>query len=189
MNPEPKQVLTELLVISAQGGNEAAFRDLHGLWTADLRRMALVRVERSEAADEVVQDAWLAIARGIRRLDDPACFPRWAFRIVERRCSDWVRKKSAARRREFDAENAAHEIAPDPLDDPAATEPPDEVIALRSAVSRLPADARNLLHLFYELGRSVAEIAEILDIPAGTVKSRLFSVRESLRQQLEARIP
>ncbi|HUG11502.1 MAG TPA: sigma-70 family RNA polymerase sigma factor [Opitutaceae bacterium] len=189
MNPEPKQVLTELLVLSAQGGSEAAFRDLHGLWTADLRRMALVRVERPEAAEEVLQDAWLAIARGIHRLDDPACFPRWAFRIVERRCTDWIRRTTVARRRELDAENAAHELAPVPANDASAAEPRDEVVALRSAVSRLPAEARNLLHLFYELGRSVGEIAEILGIPTGTVKSRLFSVRESLKQQLEGKLP
>jgi RNA polymerase sigma-70 factor (ECF subfamily) len=175
----------------ARSGNsesEAAFRDLHGLWTADLRRMALVRIERPEAAEEVLQDAWLAIARGIQRLDDPACFPRWAFRIVERRCTDWIRKTTVTRRREVAAENAAHELAPGSLNEASATEPPDEVIELRLAVSRLPAESRNLLHLFYELGRSVAEIAEILGIPAGTVKSRLFSVRESLRQQLEAKI-
>jgi RNA polymerase sigma-70 factor (ECF subfamily) len=189
MNPDPKQVLTELLVISAQSGNEAAFRELHGLWTADLRRMALVRVERPEAAEEVLQDAWLAIARGVRRLDDPACFPRWAFRIVERRSADWIRRTTAARRREAATENAAQELAPASSYDASATEAPDEVIALRLAVSRLSSDSRNLLHLYYELGRSVAEIAEILGIPAGTVKSRLFSVRESLRQQLEGKIP
>ena len=188
MNPDPKQVLTELLVLSAQGGSEAAFRDLHGLWSADLRRMALVRVERPEAADEVLQDVWLAIARGIARLDDPACFPRWAFRIVERRCADWIRRTSTARRREIAAISAADELAPSPIGGPAAIEPPDEVLALRCAIGRLPAESRHLLNLFYELGRSVAEIGEILGVPSGTVKSRLFSVRESLRQQLEGKI-
>lgn len=138
MNPDPKQVLTELLVLSAQRGSEAAFRDLHGLWTADLRRMALVRVEKTHAADEVLTDVWLAIARGLSRLDDPACFPRWAFRIVDRRCTDWVRKVATERRHEAAASEAAEEIA------------------------------------------------EILGIPAGTVKSRLFSVSETLKQQIEA---
>jgi len=189
MNPDPKQVLTELLVLSAQSGSEAAFRDLHGLWSADLRRMALSRVERADAADEVAQDSWLAIARGISRLDDPACFPRWAFRIVERRSTDWIRRASAARRREMEATVAADELAPAPGDAPGSGEPADEVSALRSAIARLPGESRNLLHLFYELGRSVAEIAEILGIPAGTVKSRLFSVRESLKQQLEGKLP
>jgi RNA polymerase sigma-70 factor (ECF subfamily) len=63
------------------------------------------------------------------------------------------------------------------------------VFALRGAIEHLPGESRNLLHLFYELGRSVAEIAEILGIPAGTVKSRLHTVRDSLRQQLEGKLP
>lgn len=186
MNPDPKQVLTELLVLTAQGGSERAFRDLYELWTADLRGMALIRVERPEAADEVLSEVWLAIARGLSRLDDPACFPRWAFRIVERRSADWIRRTGAERRREAAAINAADELAPAPIAEPAANEPRDEVLALRGAVARLPAESRNLLHLFYGLGRSVAEIAEILGIPAGTVKSRLFSIREILKQQLKS---
>ncbi|HYJ04358.1 MAG TPA: sigma factor, partial [Chthoniobacterales bacterium] len=77
--------MTECLVLAAQGGSEAAFTDLYGLWRGDLRRLALVRLERQEAADDVLTEVWLAIARGLHRLDDPACFPRWAFRIVDRR--------------------------------------------------------------------------------------------------------
>ena len=76
MKRDARQVLTEWLVLAAQGGSEAAFTDLHGLWRDDLRRLALVRVERPEAADEVLTDVWLAIARGLHRLGDPACFPR-----------------------------------------------------------------------------------------------------------------
>jgi RNA polymerase sigma-70 factor (ECF subfamily) len=185
MKADPKQVLTELLVLSAQGGSEAAFRDLYELWTADLRRLALVRVEKDDAADDVLLDAWLAIARGLTRLGDPACFPRWAFRIVERRSADWIRRKGIERRHEAAAIDAADELAPAPTAEVAANEPSDEVLELRGAVARLPAEARNLLHLFYELGRSVAEISEILGIPPGTVKSRLFSIRETLKHQLE----
>jgi len=182
MKRDSRQVLTECLVLAAQGGSEAAFTDLHGLWREDLRRLALVRVERQEAADDVLTEVWLAIARGLHRLDDPACFPRWAFRIVDRRSADWIRQRSLARRREIATVNAADELAPAPV---TAVEPADDIIRLRSAISRLPRDQRELLHLYYDLERSVGEIAEVLAIPTGTVKSRLFSVRENLKQQLE----
>ena len=185
MNPDPKQVLTELLVLAARDGSEAAFRDLYGIWKADLKRMALLRVERSDAADEVLSESWLAIARGLARLDDPACFPRWAFRIVERRCADWIRRTTETRRRERSAIEAAHELAPAPQ----SPEPSDEALLLRAAIDRLPDESRQLLHLFYEIGRSVAEIAEILGIPSGTVKSRLHALRSSLKQQLEGKLP
>lgn len=182
MNHDAKQVLTEWLVFSAQGGSESAFRDLHTLWRGDLWRLALVRVERPVAADEVMADAWLAIARGLSRLDDPACFPRWAFRIVERRSVDWVRRRTLDRKREEAVAAEAEGLVPEHL----AGEPSDETERLRTVIARLPPEQRELLHLFYELGRGVAEIAEILDISAGTVKSRLFSVRETLRQKLES---
>jgi RNA polymerase sigma-70 factor (ECF subfamily) len=81
-----------------------------------------------------------------------------------------------------EAARAADELAPEGI---AASEPTDDVLRLRAAIARLPVDQRELLHLYYELERSIAEIAEVLSIPPGTVKSRLFSVRESLKRQLE----
>jgi len=184
MRRDPRQILTEWMVLDAQKGSETAFRDLHDLWREDLRRLALLRVERPEAADEVLADVWLAIARGLHRLDDPACFPRWAFQIVQRRSADWIRQRSLSRRREAAAVDVAHELAPAPT---TAIELPDDVLRLRHEIGRLPADQRELLYLYYDLERSVAEIAEILAIPAGTVKSRLFSVRETLSQQLKSK--
>ena len=183
MKRDSRQVLTEWLVLAAQGGSESAFRDLHELWRGDLWRLTLGRVERPDAADEVSNDVWLAIARGLRRLDDPACFPRWAFRIVERRSADWIRHRGLERRREVEATRVADELAPAGV--AAVPEPTDEVLRLRSAIARLPVGQRELLQLYYELGRSIAEIAEVLAIPQGTVKSRLSSIRDSLKRQLE----
>lgn len=184
MKQDAKQVLTEWLVVAAQGGDEQAFRELHGLWAADFRRLAMVSLERTEAVEEIETDVWLAIARGLARLDDPACFPRWAFRIVDRRSADWIRRRSRDRQREATVAGEADLLAPAPAS-LASVEPPDDIVRLRTVISRLPADQRELLHLFYDLGRSIAEIAEVISVPPGTVKSRLFSVREYLKQQLE----
>ena len=52
-------------------------------------------------------------------------------------------------------------------------------------IASLPSEQRELLHLYYELERSVSEIAEVLALAPGTVKSRLFSVRETLKLKLE----
>ncbi len=181
MNRDAQQVLTELLVLKAQGGNEGAFAELYSLWAPHLHRLASVQVGDAGAADEVVQDAWVAIARGIRRLDDPACFPRWAFRILGRRGSDWIRRRQTERR--HIAELAAAQVSGDTA--PGPRPEPDDVVALREAIIRLEPESRELLHLFYELDLSVAEIADVLDVPAGTVKSRLYNLREKLRQQME----
>lgn len=186
MNRDSRQILTEWLVLSAQAGDEAAFKDLHDLWRDDIRRFTLVRVEDPVATEEVLTDVWLGIARNLARLDDPACFPRWAFRIVERRSADWIKQRGLARRRELAATAEADLLAPAT---PAVAEAPDQVLQLRAAIARLPADQRELLHLYYDLECSTGEIAEVLEIPPGTVKSRLFSVRETLKQMLERKTP
>ena len=179
---DAKQVLTELLVLDAQRGSERAFRDLHDLWQADLRRMALVRLEQPDAADDVLTDVWLAIARGLPRLDDPACFPRWAFQIVQRRAADWVRRRIVARRHEDAVAAEADLIAPAAM---SPADPGDDVLALREAISRLPADEQELVQLHYGAERSLQEIADVLHLPVGTIKSRLFAIREHLKQQLK----
>ncbi|CAN5450396.1 hypothetical protein BH18VER1_BH18VER1_05460 [soil metagenome] len=128
---DAKQVLTELLVLQAQRGSERAFRELHDLWQSDLRRTALVRLDRQpDAADDVLTEVWLAIARGLPRLDDPACFPRWAFQIVQRRAADWVRRRVIDRRHEDAAAAEADLLAPPPM---TPVEPGDAVLALREA--------------------------------------------------------
>jgi RNA polymerase sigma-70 factor (ECF subfamily) len=182
MNRDPKHVLSEWLVLSAQGGCEIAFKELHDLWREDLRRHCLFRVGQPAATEEILNDAWLAIARGLQRLDDPACFPRWALRIMERRATDWVRRMSVERRRAIAASGAADTLSPAPL---PASEPSAQVAQLREAINGLPAHQRELLHLYYDLDFGIGEIAEVLALPPGTIKSRLFAIRENLRQKLE----
>jgi DNA-directed RNA polymerase specialized sigma24 family protein len=174
MQRDAKQVLTESLVLAAAAGSEEAFRELHALWDGSLRRLVRGRVERAEFADEVMTDVWLGIARGLRRLDDPACFPRWAFRIAGHKSADWVRRRVAHRRQTAALERAAEDLQPEGETE-KVHEPPDDVVSLRAAIDRLQA--------------GVAEIAEILAIPPGTVKSRLFSIRETLKQTLEPKLP
>lgn len=188
MNRDSRQVLTEWLVLAAQRGDESAFRDLHQLWQGDLRRMTQVRVERPEVADEVLTDVWLAIARNLWRLDEPACFPRWAFQIVVRRCADWIKKRSRARRQEVALAREADELAP-AAPDSSPPEEHDDRWRLRAAIAQLPPEQRELLHLYYERECGIAEIAEVLAIPPGTVKSRLFSVRENLKRLFERKSP
>jgi RNA polymerase sigma factor (sigma-70 family) len=144
--------------------------------------MALVKIQHAGDVDLVTQDAWVAIARGLGRLDDPACFPRWAFRILERRAADWVRRRQAERQRTA-AWQHEHEM---PVGCEGGAPHRDAATdRIAQVVANLEAEARELVYLFYHAERSVAEIATILGVPAGTVKSRLFKVRETIKQQIE----
>jgi RNA polymerase sigma factor (sigma-70 family) len=81
---------------------------------------------RREAARDVAQEAWLAIVRGLRRLDDPARFKSWSFAIVGNKCRDWIRRTQRRRRL---AEQFAREDPP-----PAGKDPRDGLELLRAAV-------------------------------------------------------
>jgi RNA polymerase sigma-70 factor (ECF subfamily) len=182
-------VLDDWLVLAAQGGSAEAFEALAERWNRRIVAHAYRRLAHAEGAAEAAQEAWLAIARGLSSLDDPARFPSWACRIVDRKAVDWLRKRRRARvlgeRIGQDPDLRSRAVCP-PADDP--TEPPDRLDAvdrLRGELRRLPAEQQALLALFYTEGRSVRQIADALGIPEGTVKSRLFHARQQLKSRLE----
>jgi RNA polymerase sigma factor (sigma-70 family) len=179
----PDEVYDELLVLRAQGRDREALGTLVDRWQPRLLRHALRLTGDAEAADEVLQEAWLAIVRGLRGLDDPARFPAWAYRIVGNKSADWVRRAMRHRgaTRPLDEEPAAP--------DPPSTGPEPEIAALRRALGQLEPQRRAILSMFYLDGMSVRQIAESFGLPVGTVKSRLHHARNHLKQILERNEP
>ena len=173
-----EQVVDEMLVLAAQAGRAEAFEELAQRWHPRLLRAAWRLTGDVEGAREAVQEAWLAIARGLGRLDDPARFGAWALTIARRRCADWIR----TRRRWRGRESTIDDRSPG---EPATALPQDARARVREALGRLDPDRRTLLALFYLEGFSIEEIAVTLGIPPGTVKSRLFQARAKLRAALE----
>jgi RNA polymerase sigma-70 factor (ECF subfamily) len=172
-------VANELLVLRCQAGDERALAVLYERWSPRLARHAARLTGRRDALADVCQEAWLSIARGLPRLDDPAAFPAWAYRIVGRRCADWIRQ------RQRDGANTTLETAQIPAPPEAGTAD-DDIAAVRRALRVLPADQRALLALFYGEELGVSSIARAMDIPVGTVKSRLHHARRALALLLDA---
>lgn len=176
MDRSAETVLDEYLVVVARAGSADAFRRLAERWTPRLLRHARRVLLDADASADAVQDAWVAIAKGLKRLDDPARFAGWALAITSRRCVDEIRRRQRLRAVVSEAE--ASEAAA-PADDP------DTRLDIGAAVARLPPDQRLLVSLFYGEGLSVEEIAAALAIPVGTVKSRLHVIRQTLKTYLQ----
>lgn len=174
-----ERINDELLVLRCQEGDSAAFAALVDRWQPRLWRHAWRLTGEENAAWDVLQEAWIAVSRGLRRLEDPAAFPAWAYRIVSRKCHDWIRREQRRRRA---VGTYAQEMRPQEEQPPADDSRADD---LRQALRRLPGQDRAILALRYEEEFSTAEIGEILRIPPGTVKSRLHYARERLRKYLE----
>ncbi len=165
----------ELLVVRAQLGEHAALAEVLARW----RMPVWIYVRRmlgADQADDVTQEIWLAVVRGLPRLKDPGRFAPWLFTIARRSVTDRLRGKYAQ------AEKASG-------DGDMVVEDPAEAIVDRAALvgvlSDLPVPEREILILFYLEDLPVEDCADICQIPAGTVKSRLNRARRLLREQLE----
>ena len=113
------------------------------------------------------------------RLADTSAFPAWAYRIVSRRCARLIQRLRHDRQ-------LHHAVFQDPRD--ASAEPEAggvDSIRLRRAMAALPAEQRAAIALFHIEEMSVAEVAVALDVPAGTVKTRLMAARAKLRAAFE----
>ena len=170
----------ELLIMRCQDGDQVALGELVDRWQGRFVGHACRMTGQPDAARDAVQEAWLAIVRSLGRLDDPARFAPWAYRIVSNKCVDWVRKQG--RRRELDRELVAEKRREEKID---RTSEDGEQARVLEALHSLPPERQALLSLYYLDGFSVREIADILEIPAGTVKSRLFHARNELKIALE----
>jgi RNA polymerase sigma factor (sigma-70 family) len=169
----------ELLVLRCQRGDAEAFELLVGRWQRRLWRHAWRLTGNETAAWDVIQESWIGISRGINRLADAAAFPAWAYQIVSNKCRDLIRREQ--RRRE--ATELYSEWMKQTEQEAATTE--EQYSSLKEALGQLSGPDRAVLSLRYEEDFDTAEIASILGIPEGTVKSRLFYARRRLRKYLE----
>jgi RNA polymerase sigma-70 factor, ECF subfamily len=178
----PERAFDEYLVSLSQAGSTEALDGLARRWTPRLLRYATRLLGGSgtatDAARDVVQETWVGAIRGLVRLRDPAQFPAWIYGIATRKCADAIRTNVRRRTRETDA--ASGESVED------AALPLEQHIDLAEAIRRLPPWHRAAVHLYYREDLTVDEIATVMRVPAGTVKSRLHHARQALKRQLDS---
>jgi RNA polymerase sigma-70 factor, ECF subfamily len=169
-NPEDRQLVTEAVAGSRRAGEELFSRHWLQAW-----RLALSVTGSATAADDVAQEAFERAFRGLASFNGRSSFRTWLFRIVLNRSLDIARREATASRR------AAGLI-------PATASSDEDVVhdrALLDAVLSLPLERRTVVALRYWAAYTPPEIAESLDIPLGTVHSRLARALAELRSQLE----
>jgi RNA polymerase sigma-70 factor (ECF subfamily) len=177
MEKNPTQIFEELLVLKCQSGDEQSLSLLIKRWHPKLLRQANRHLYDMEASKDVVQESWQAIIKGLSALNDSSKFGVWALSITSRKAIDWIRKKQTARKRKED--ELAFQIA-------QAAEPNHEKEVLLNkmgkALKELPHDQRLVLSMCYLESHTLMDIGKILDLPLGTVKSRLYYAREHLKK-------
>jgi len=155
--------------MDCQSGKVKALEMLVSRWQKRLWRHAYHMTGRSEAAWDVTQESWLGIIRGIRRLNDPAKFRSWAYRIVTNKASDWIRKNEAVK-----------QISIEEIQERKHKEKKDT--GVKELLQKLDVRKKAVLSLYYFEQLNIPEISAALNIPKGTVKSRLASARKELKE-------
>jgi len=172
------------LVERAQGGDTAAMNELlerhYGRIHAVCRRIT----GSASDADDASQEAMIRIVRGLAKFDGRSQFGTWAYRIATNVSLDELRRRR--RRPQLHVVRDPDVGPPEPVDPLAdrTVEAPVDRIVLDAAIAALPPDFRAPLVLRDVGDLDYAEIAEALDIPIGTVKSRIARGRRQIADQL-----
>jgi len=176
--PQADPRTDQLLAIRCQLGERGAFDALIARWHAPLWRYLRRMTDTEDATADLMQDTWLRVLRGIHSLRDPERLRPWLFGIARRVAMDRLR---SAYSRRTDDEAVLEEISAPDSD--AALEA--DLASLEGHMETLPVRERETLALFYLRELTIDEMAALLGVPPGTVKSRLFRARELLRQKFQ----
>ena len=166
------------MVERAKHGDREAFTSLAFSLSDTLFAVAHRILRDYDSAGDALQVTLLRMWQDLPSLRDVDLVERWSYRILVRACHDQLRQQ---RRRA-----PALQLLPKPSPEPA----PEQAIAdrdeLARAFGRLPPDQRAALVLQHYRGLTMQEIAEILDVPVGTVRSRLHYAKQAMRAAIEA---
>ena len=161
------------LIREAQRGSRDALAELYAAHWPRAHRAAYLVVHDAGAAEDIAQDAFLAAVDALDRFDRRRPFGPWLHRIVINRAIDWGRREALRRN------------AGDPADEPAATPPQQLSGELMPALAQLAPEQRAVIVLRHLLEYTPGEIARMLELPRGTVNSRLRRGLDQLRDLIE----
>ena len=157
------------------GRDEAALARLTARYASALTRAACLHLGDAHAAEDVAQETLIAVWDGAARVRNGTRLRPWMFGILFNRCRKARRAASRRRRRE----HAAAELHDGVREEDPTRE--KRLQTLQQALVKLREDLRSIVILRFERGFSVADVAEILDVPEGTVKSRTHAAIRALK--------
>jgi len=176
MKRNSDNILIEWLVLEAQSGEKSALDQLVVRLYPKLIRYSYRQVNDYEAARDTVQNTFEILSKDLHKVADPAAFLGWIYKITHRKGIDYIRRQQRKH-------TLYERIENEQLVDEAPISI-DEQSSVNQALQLLDSESYRLVHLYYLEGFSIKEIATILCIPEGTVKSRLFQVRKQLKSYL-----
>ena len=187
------------LIQAMQAGDAAAFDMLLERHETSVRR-CLLRIVNDDAAEDLLQEVFLRLWTRSEQWQGHGALRAWLLRAATNLALNHLRSTRRRRQRPLEPDSQSQEDAEDAEDlvpgwmVDASAVGPDEIAAeaeqrvrIRGLVNTLPEQQREVVRMVSELGLDLADVAEELGIPSGTVKSRLFYARQKLSQELGRR--
>lgn len=182
------------VVVLARQGREAAFRELIGRYERPVFSLIYRLVRHREKAEDLSQETFIKVLNALDRYDPSYKFSSWIFKIAHNTALDLLRKKEPDT---LSLDGSPHAETPSEVEATTVTavssdESPEEYAAskelgevLERAIATLRPEYRTAIVLCHVEGRAYEEIAEIMGVPLGTVKTYIHRARNELKRQLE----
>jgi RNA polymerase sigma-70 factor (ECF subfamily) len=171
-----EQVYRSVLVVRCQAGDLAAFEELVVLYQPRLRYFLARMVGDDHSADDLLQDVWLDVYRGVRKLADSGAFLTWIYQIARNRALRELRKRHQPL-----ASLEGIDLPEEQEEDFTA----DDAERVHTALGHLVPEHREVLLLRFIEGLSYDDIARVTGCQPGTVRSRIHYAKRALRRVME----
>jgi RNA polymerase sigma-70 factor (ECF subfamily) len=168
-------------ITSAKAGDQASRDWLVRKWTPAVFRFSRRMLGNDEDARDAAQDTLVKVLRHLDRFDSSRAFSTWVFGIARNTCIDEYRRR---KRRAWEEPPEVVDPGPSPLFEATRSQRADQLNASLDCLSPM---YREILVLYHFEHLKYAEIADVLDVPIGTVMNRIFRARRKLRDHYESR--
>ncbi len=181
-----------MVISRARRGEQAAFAELLSRYRAPVFNLCLRMLKNRDDAEDIAQEVFIKVFGMLERYDERYAFRSWLFKIAANQCIDFIRKNrvkllSLDEPMKYQGEEIEREF-------PDERETPDQELEreqlgeiLMAIASELPPHYRSMIVLRHQEQLSYDEIAEILDLPLGTVKARIHRARAMMKEKLRRR--
>ncbi|MCA9734384.1 MAG: sigma-70 family RNA polymerase sigma factor [Deferribacteres bacterium] len=189
----PKKNIDSSVIASALAGDQEAYTQILDRYRGPLYHMLYKMVHNKEEAEDLTQEAFMKAFRALSSFNEEYAFSTWLYKIAANNCIDYLRKK---RLQTFSYNKPVPskdgEVQREYPDEEEATDKNmlaiEKTRMINLAIEDLPAKYKQAIELRHKEEMSYEDIAEMLDIPLGTVKARIFRAREMLKRRLKGKI-
>ncbi len=178
MQHDKETIYCELIVLRYRRGEPGAFEELVRLWESRLFYYVRRLVNEEQDAWDVLQEVWLKTLRGLHTLREPKRLPVWLYRVARNTAISHVRDAASLQALHDEQGELARFNEPHNADNRFDSHDAEQV---HHALNQVSLHHREVLTLHFLEDLSLEEIAEVVGIPVGTVKSRLHHAKRALR--------